>query len=65
MLGKSEEQMDVVAESVGGLREELTSVHPGLNEMSYSIAVDHKIASADQPLYHQAEIALLPPFSGG
>ena len=32
---------------------------------SYSIAVDHEIVRGEYPLPAKAEVALLPPFSGG
>lgn len=47
------------------VKEKLETLYPDLRRMRYLIAVDNKIANTDTPLTAQAEVALLPPFSGG
>lgn len=47
------------------LRERLENDFPQLQGMRYLIAVNKKIATSETLLQDQAEIALLPPFSGG
>ncbi|MBK8679612.1 MAG: MoaD/ThiS family protein [Sphingobacteriales bacterium] len=39
--------------------------YPNLNDLPYQIAVDTKIVLQNTVLHPNAEIALLPPFSGG
>ena len=41
--------------------------HPGLAELwpHLAVAIDRRLAGADAPLVHGAELALLPPVSGG
>jgi sulfur-carrier protein len=51
--------------STATLREKLEAEYPALRGMSYKIAIDKKIVTTDTPLQDGAEIALLPPFSGG
>ncbi len=38
---------------------------PGLEEIRFSISVNRKQAVGNQPIPPGAEVALLPPFSGG
>jgi molybdopterin converting factor small subunit len=38
---------------------------PTLNQQTFVIAVNHKMAEADLILTKGDEVALLPPFSGG
>ncbi|MBX9804515.1 MAG: MoaD/ThiS family protein [Alphaproteobacteria bacterium] len=52
-------------QNVKELREFLEATYLPLNKIPYLVAVDRKIASAELPLNSEAEIALLPPFSGG
>ncbi len=47
------------------LRRHLERTYPSLTFMKYSIAVDRKITSGKSTIHDGAEIALLPPFSGG
>jgi molybdopterin converting factor subunit 1 len=53
--------------SVGELRRRLAELYPalaGLLERS-ALAVDHEFVEDTRPLLRTAEIALLPPVSGG
>ncbi|SEL13414.1 MoaD/ThiS family protein [Parapedobacter koreensis] len=47
------------------LRQRLFEQYPALREATYVVAVDRKIVRQNTPLTEAAEIALLPPFSGG
>lgn len=51
--------------STAEIREQLEATHPGLRGMSYLIAIDKKVVTSDTTLKDGAEVALLPPFSGG
>ncbi len=52
-------------QSTEALRAKLENDFPNLRGMSYLIAVNKQIATLDTPLTAGAEVALLPPFSGG
>lgn len=52
-------------ETVGELRQRLEKDFPALGGLRYRIAVDKKMANDDERLREMAEVALLPPFSGG
>jgi sulfur-carrier protein len=43
----------------------LYATYPPLAEVKFSLAVDKKLIQGDTPLHDGAELALLPPFSGG
>lgn len=49
----------------GELKQELQSRFPGLQHLSFSVAVNRIIAPDEQPIAENDEVALLPPFSGG
>ncbi|MEQ1745017.1 MAG: MoaD/ThiS family protein [Saprospiraceae bacterium] len=51
--------------TVGTVRARLEAQFPALKSMRYRMAVDKKMATDDTPLTENAEVALLPPFSGG
>ena len=51
--------------SLEELEERLRQDFPKLEGWNLKIAVDQKIASSDTIIEEAAEIALLPPFSGG
>lgn len=51
--------------SVKELKDYLLKRHPLLQDKSYKIAVNQKIANDDTLLSVNNEIALLPPFAGG
>lgn len=51
--------------STSALRERLEKDYPDLKDLPYLVAVNKQIASGDQPLSPGAEVALLPPYSGG
>lgn len=46
-------------------KEKLEQEYPALQKMKYQLAVNKKLANGDMSLEDQAEIALLPPYSGG
>lgn len=47
------------------LRQALETAYPVLRIHTYQIAVNHTLASLGSPVPIDAEVALLPPFSGG
>ncbi|EKB50331.1 molybdopterin converting factor, subunit 1 [Cecembia lonarensis LW9] len=47
------------------LRGYLYQQYPGLEGIKFGIAINKKLTSGNQIIPHEAEIALLPPFSGG
>lgn len=51
--------------TVGQLKERLHLEYHGLQPITYSVAVNRVMATDEQELKENAEIALLPPFSGG
>jgi sulfur-carrier protein len=51
--------------STAELRQQLEATYPALRGMRYALALNKKIITADTPLSDGAELALLPPFSGG
>lgn len=53
------------AASAEALRHELEQRIPGLDRMSYALAIDRRITRHDQALSGNEEIAILPPFAGG
>lgn len=50
---------------VRALRQRLEKDFPQMKGMRYQVAVNKKIVTPETPLEDQAEIALLPPYSGG
>ena len=53
--------------TVGDLRRALTQTYPSMAALLQhsAFAVDNEYAGDDVPLFSQAEVALLPPVSGG
>lgn len=67
-LGAGETDLEMPEGSrVADLRERLDRDHPGLAPLwpRLALAVDGHVAGPDQPLHDGAEVALLPPVSGG
>ncbi len=52
-------------QSTTQLRERLEGDYPALQQLSYAVAVNRKIAAGPATLPDQCTVALLPPFSGG
>lgn len=59
------EVIDLQADSLHALHRMLLDRIPGMDSMSYAIAVDRVIITKDVPLLGDEEIAVLPPFAGG
>lgn len=59
------DRIEVQAGSTRELKDTLVRRIPGLDRMSYALAVDRVIVHDDRPLTGGEEIALLPPFAGG
>ena len=53
------------AKNMKELRDQLAMRIKGLNELSFSIAVDRTIVHGEMDLSGEEEIAVLPPFAGG
>lgn len=53
--------------TVGQLKQTLVEQFPGLQHVlgHSTVAVDREYATPDRALYHGAEVAILPPSSGG
>jgi len=58
-------ELTVTAASTHALKRTLEARIPGLDQLSYALAVDRVIVHEDRPLTGSEEIALLPPFAGG
>ena len=65
IAGASENEIELSDSTLFGLREHLIGSIPKLNEMSFQIAVNHKISSVELVLKEEDELAILPPFAGG
>lgn len=52
-------------EDVHSLQEKLFVLFPALQKMQFAIAIDKKIIHENTVINEHADIALLPPFSGG
>lgn len=64
-VGSSKAEFELHGKNVSDLKNELGTTFPELLVMSYQIAVNQKLASAEIELSEQDEIAVLPPFAGG
>ncbi len=53
------------ATDIDDLKNHLYKLFPALSEKEFAIAVNKQIIHENILLQHDAEIALLPPFSGG
>lgn len=52
-------------DTTAALQHWLNTKYPALQQMRYCIAVNQQIVNNDIPLPEGAQVALLPPFSGG
>ena len=62
--GCAEEQLDFKQKTVADLLDVLFQKYPSLKEKDFQVAQNLEISQKDAPIT-AAEIALLPPFSGG
>jgi molybdopterin synthase sulfur carrier subunit len=60
----NEETLEFSKVSVSDLKDALFIKYPDLKTKDFQVAQNHEIVSTDAPI-SGAEIALLPPFSGG
>lgn len=58
-------EIEVSAISTHALKRDMEQRIPGLDRMSYALAVERRIVHEDVPLTGREEVALLPPFAGG
>jgi len=65
--GTSRETLADAPATLAALRAELTARHPALAPVlaRCRLAVDHEFASDETPLRDGAEVAVVPPVSGG
>lgn len=59
------DRLELDASGTAALKAALRERIPGLEHMSYALAVDRTIVLDDRPLSGNEEIAVLPPFAGG
>lgn len=52
-------------DTVGGIRDQLLALRPGLQAVEYRIAVDETVREPHEQVAAAREVALLPAFSGG
>lgn len=64
IIGNSSFEINNVADT-DELINKLQRKYPALINAKYKIAVNRNIIQSNAPLQQDAEIALLPPFSGG
>lgn len=65
-LGANNEEVEVSSDCGSDeLIELLKNNHPVLNELTFTVAVNHTLIKQDTSLEDGFEIALLPPFAGG
>lgn len=57
--------LQLSAKNMKELRDQLAMRIKGLNELSFSIAVDRTIVHGEMDFSGEEEIAVLPPFAGG
>ena len=63
--GATEQSVVFAGTTVQDLKKQLETEYPKLKNISYQVAVEQKIASDQQTLNENNELALLPPFAGG
>lgn len=63
--GAEKAEFEFAGNTVSELRNALENAFKELGGISYQIAVNQKLASAEIELSEQDEIAVLPPFAGG
>lgn len=65
-VGCEEENLSLSNTTVESIKKVLLNQYPALKDMSFKIAVNHKIIDDHSGMISDnAEIALLPPFAGG
>ncbi len=66
ITGTGEEAVSLtLPATIAQIEERLQQLHPELRGQRYRIAVDETLRTAGETIDEAAEIALLPPFSGG
>ncbi|MBX2984762.1 MAG: MoaD/ThiS family protein [Bacteroidia bacterium] len=63
-INQSKIEIDYIDNS-DSLKAWIVTQYPQLKDLKYSIAINHKIVQANTAIPNGAEVALLPPFSGG
>lgn len=66
IIGKRVVRMKTLSTTVGGLRTELTETFPALEQLaSLSFAVNENYEDDSYELFSGAQVAIIPPVSGG
>ena len=65
LMGRSSQERETAAATVGELIHELCKEAPKLKQEQFQVAVNQHMATLETALIVNAEIAFLPPFSGG
>jgi molybdopterin synthase sulfur carrier subunit len=63
--GTHENEIDFSGSTVADLKSQLEVSCSELNDISYQVAVNHRVSDNDLALNESDELAILPPFSGG
>ncbi|MCH7398791.1 MoaD/ThiS family protein [Belliella sp. DSM 107340] len=63
-IGESEFMIER-SDNIASLKGEINAVYPQLKDLKFAIAVNKKLSTDSDKIPEGAEIALLPPFSGG
>ena len=63
--GRNSELLEAKGQSVSQLINQLNTKYPGLIDLAFTVAVDKNLVPQETVLTQDAEVALLPPFSGG
>ncbi|HEY0175296.1 MAG TPA: MoaD/ThiS family protein [Pedobacter sp.] len=64
ILGQNDLQLEGITDT-SQLRKYLEDEYPGLQQVSYQVAVDQEIVHSNTLLTEKMTVALMPPFSGG
>ncbi len=64
IVGNTSLKIDDVADTIA-LTKKMQVMFPALSGLEYAVGVNKKIIQGNTTLQHDAEVAILPPFSGG
>ncbi|MFD2037471.1 MoaD/ThiS family protein [Belliella marina] len=51
--------------NVSSLRDGIIALYPAIKDLKFAIAINHQLATDSDAVPEGAEVALLPPYSGG
>ena len=64
-VGSSERELEFSGTTVADLKSQLEGSYSELKGISFQVAINNQIASMDQVLNENDEVAVMPPFAGG